>query len=416
MRKGWHIAKLGDICKFENGDRGKNYPGRKAFVQKGIPFINAGHLTDGGIDVVNMDFIPRDRFNLLSNGKIADGDLLFCLRGSLGKFAVVEGLKEGAIASSLIIVRPKDRLNKYYLAAYFRSSLCSDMIERFENGAAQPNLSAKSLSLFEIPLPSLPEQARIVAILDEAFEGIAVAVANAEKNLANARALFNRYLQAAFNRRGDGWRELSLGDIAQVKGGKRVPKGYKLLTEPTGFPYLRVTDFTETGTIDISDLRYVSKEVQKQIQAYVIYSTDLYVSIAGTIGRTGIIPQELDGSQLTENACRLVFKQDFSNRFVYYFTQTSDFIEQTIVNTRTAAQPKLALSRLSTIRLGFPNFAEQERLADSFDRLREETQRLESVYRQKLACLAELKQAILQKAFAGELTAQPEKALQKALA
>ena len=120
--------------------------------------------------------------------------------------------------------------------------------------------------------------------------------------------------------------EKTIGDIAQMKGGKRVPKGYKLLTDPTGHPYLRVTEFTDFGTIDMSDLRYVSPEVHREIKNYVIYSTDLYISIAGTIGKTGIIPKELDGANLTENASRLVFNPGINNRFVYYFAVTPDFV------------------------------------------------------------------------------------------
>ena len=114
MKQEWESTQLGEVCNFENGDRGKNYPGRKAFVDQGVPFINAGHLTNDGLDMDAMNFIPRDRFDLLSNGKVFDGDILFCLRGSIGKFAVVEGLKEGAIASSLVIVRPKEKINRYY--------------------------------------------------------------------------------------------------------------------------------------------------------------------------------------------------------------------------------------------------------------------------------------------------------------
>jgi type I restriction enzyme S subunit len=255
----------------------------------------------------------------------------------------------------------------------------------------------------EILVPPVPEQKRIVGILDEAFEGIVMAIASAEKNLQNARALFVNHVHSVFTRGGDGWTQKSLGDIAQVKGGKRVPKGYKLLTKPTDYPYLRVTEFTDLGTIDTTDLRYVSAEVHREIKNYVIYSTDLYISIAGTIGKTGIIPKELDGANLTENACRLIFNSGVCNRFVYYYTLTPNFIEQTGLNTRTAAQPKLALSRLATITLGVPPLAQQKRLVAEFDALREETQRLESIYQQKLGTLEAMKKSLLHHAFTNNL-------------
>ncbi|MHB0867588.1 MAG: restriction endonuclease subunit S [Thermoleophilia bacterium] len=276
-------------------------------------------------------------------------------------------------------------------------------LKRFASGAGVPTLNRNFVHNELVKVPSLPEQQRIVGILDEAFAGIATAKANAENNLQNARALFESYLQSVFTQRDEGWVEKTLGDIAQVKGGKRVPKGYKLQTEPTNYPYLRVTEFTDAGSIDTSDLRYVSPEIHREIKKYVIYSTDLYISIAGTIGKTGIIPAELDGANLTENACRLIFNPDINERFVYYFTLTAGFIEQAGLNTRTAAQPKLALSRLSTIRLGIPDLADQRRLAFEFDALREETQRLEAIYQQKLDMLKALKKSLLHQAFTGAL-------------
>lgn len=164
--EGWKMVPLDACCTFENGDRGTNYPNKSARTASGIPFINAGHLTDDGIDLESMDFISRERFNLLGAGKIQPEDILFCLRGSLGKFASVGNLSEGAIASSLIIVRPKhDALNRFVLA-YFRSHLCAEMIHQFKNGAAQPNLSANNLKQFLIPLPSLSEQQAVVKGLD----------------------------------------------------------------------------------------------------------------------------------------------------------------------------------------------------------------------------------------------------------
>jgi type I restriction enzyme, S subunit len=182
MKNRWEKKTLGDVCTFENGDRGSNYPSRSAQTRHGVPFINAGHLTDVGIDIQNLNSIPRERFDLLSNGKIRAGDILFCLRGSLGKFASVGSLTEGAIASSLVIVRPGASVLGGYIAAYFQSDLCSAMISRFKNGAAQPNLAAESLTKFVIPIPPLSEQQRIVGILEEAFEDIAFAKANAERN------------------------------------------------------------------------------------------------------------------------------------------------------------------------------------------------------------------------------------------
>lgn len=150
----WPVTSLGEVCRFENGDRGANYPGKQHRVAEGVPFINAGHLTEVGIDFSEMDYISPERFSLLGNGKIKPNDVLFCLRGSLGKFACVNELDNGAIASSLVILRPVEKLSLAYLLEYLAGPLCTAMIEKYKGGAAQPNLGAKDLKKFEIPLPA----------------------------------------------------------------------------------------------------------------------------------------------------------------------------------------------------------------------------------------------------------------------
>lgn len=163
---GWMWESLKSVCKFENGDRGKNYPSRDAFVESGIAVINAGALNGKTVDESELNFITRERFDLLGGGKVRRGDLLFCLRGSLGKCAIVTNLDEGAIASSLVIVRPTESILAEYLLNYFNSSLVVQFITKYNNGAAQPNLSAANLAKFELPLPPLAEQNHIVEALN----------------------------------------------------------------------------------------------------------------------------------------------------------------------------------------------------------------------------------------------------------
>lgn len=195
---GWVEKSLGEFCSFENGDRGTNYPSKSARTATGIPFINAGHLTDDGIDFETMDYIPRERFDLLSNGKIRKGDILFCLRGSLGKFASVGNLSEGAIASSLVIVRPDKTVLNDFLVAYFRSPLCAAMINRFKNGAAQPNLSAKSLRNFIAPVPPLATQESIVEQLGDLREQTQLLASVYDRKVTALEALKKSLLHQAF--------------------------------------------------------------------------------------------------------------------------------------------------------------------------------------------------------------------------
>ena len=167
----WRVATLGELCNFENGDRGVNYPSGSDFVLSGVPFVNAGHLKRGRIAFDKLDFITRSKFETLGNGKFQPGDVLFCLRGSLGKFAVVgDDTPEGAVASSLIIIRPRPKsLALQFLVAYLDSKICGDMIELWAGGAAQPNLGGRELARFLVPVPpTVEEQLSIATALADA--------------------------------------------------------------------------------------------------------------------------------------------------------------------------------------------------------------------------------------------------------
>jgi len=276
-------------------------------------------------------------------------------------------------------------------------------LPKFAKGV-KPGINRNDIYQIRVNIPSLPEQKRIVNILNGIFEKIVKSKENAEKNLQNARELFESYSQSIFENSGDEWEKKTLSEIADIKGGKRVPKGYRLRTQPTDYPYIRVADFNDYGSINLNNIHYISENVFKQIKNYTISSNDLYISIAGTIGKTGIIPKELEGANLTENACKLVFKENIDPKFVYYFTKTPNFLVQTGLNTRVTAMPKLALRRLSNIRLNIPkSLSEQKCIVIKFDAISAETKKLEAIYQQKLDDLEELKKSILQKAFKGEL-------------
>lgn len=167
LPNGWEWSRINDVLHLENGDRSKNYPNKSALVEYGIPFVNAGQLSDGLVSKNELCFISKERFDILSGGKFNDGDILFCLRGSLGKCAVVKNFGVGAIASSLVILRPYLPSITDYIMLVINSPITSRNISKFNNGTAQPNLSAADLSKFGLPLPPLVEQLRIVAKVDE---------------------------------------------------------------------------------------------------------------------------------------------------------------------------------------------------------------------------------------------------------
>ena len=167
----WEWVRLGDVITTINGDRGKNYPGKKYWQSKGVPFLNAACLSaDKYIEKDKFNYISNDRYNLLRSGFIEKNDILYCIRGSLGKVGIVN-INKGAIASSLIIVRPffKEQQNIDFLYYILSSSLNIDFIKKHRNGSAQPNIPGKDLLEMIIPLPPLEEQSRIAAKIAQLF-------------------------------------------------------------------------------------------------------------------------------------------------------------------------------------------------------------------------------------------------------
>jgi type I restriction enzyme S subunit len=162
LPEGWVWTKLGEVCTLINGDRGKNYPSKDHYIAEGIPFITARNLGDRFLKHDSLNYISNERFNILKSGQIQLNDILYCLRGSLGKCSIIEGIDKGAIASSLVIIRTIDFLNSLFMLNYFSSPLGQEMIYKYDNGTAQPNLSATDVRKYFLPLPPLEEQKAIV--------------------------------------------------------------------------------------------------------------------------------------------------------------------------------------------------------------------------------------------------------------
>ena len=174
LPKGWCWASLGDVANFINGDRGKNYPNKSEYVPEGLPFINTGHIEpDGSLSLERMNYIAREKFNTLGSGKIQRGDLVYCLRGAtLGKTAFVAPFSEGAIASSLVIIRPDAHTLREYVYNFLVSPYGRDEIDKYDNGSAQPNLSANSVSKYLMPIPPEVEIQFICRALKDASSAL----------------------------------------------------------------------------------------------------------------------------------------------------------------------------------------------------------------------------------------------------
>jgi type I restriction enzyme, S subunit len=250
-----------------------------------------------------------------------------------------------------------------------------------------------------IPLPALPEQRRIASILDRA-------AANARKATTSLE-LLDELQSSVFEteQRGVGatWTPYLLGDLLEVKGGKRVPKGVTFSQEATEHPYLRVTDM-RGGRFRTSDLKYIDAETHLSIARYVVEADDLVISIAGTVGVIARVPDALHGSNLTENAARLrrragVTDQTVSLTYLEMLLNTPAVQEHFAVNTGQATVRKLALFKIEQTPVSLPPKAVQEVLRARVL----EIDALRSLYEKRQNLHSELFSSLQQCAFAGQL-------------
>jgi type I restriction enzyme S subunit len=288
-------------------------------------------------------------------------------------------------------------------------------LEKRNKSAAIPGLNRDDVHSLSIPIPfpsnpirSVETQRRIVFRI----EALMAEIENARKMTDEMSRDAGEIMEATLNEifleeKSAHWQSRIIDDIAYVKGGKRLPKGATFSPVPTKWPYLRVVDF-KNGSIDETDLRFLSDEVQRKISRYTISKDDVYISIAGTIGLVGTIPDKLNGANLTENAAKLVFKPfwktKIDKKYLVYFLSSPSSRQQIRQRAFAAGQPKLALERVKTIPVFHPESIElQQRIVAYLDSLKKETEEIQRSINHDSQLLGQLEQSILDRAFRGEL-------------
>lgn len=291
----WCWTTLDFIADLFNGDRGMNYPSKKDYQLSGIPFINAGAIIDGELKESEFNFISEEKYATLRAGKIQRGDILYCLRGSLGKTAIVKWDGKGAISSSLCILRTNNAILKKYLYYLFCSDIITKQQVAAENGSAQPNLSAASVVAYFIPLSPIKEQQRIVdcierlfAKLDETKEKAQAVVDSFETRKASIlHKAFTGELTKQWRKeqkiKSDSWQLVLLKDISELQTG--VMKGKKYFEKTVSLPYLRVAN-VQDGFLDLEEIKTI-EIAESQIKRYSLQKGDVLFTEGGDFDKLG---------------------------------------------------------------------------------------------------------------------------------
>ena len=376
MKQGWIENKLEECLRLKSGD---------ALISK-VMNENGEYPVFGGNGIAGL----HNEFNLQGSNVIIGrvGALCGNVRHLIGKIWLTDNA-----------FRVVDLYNKFD-HSFLTYLLNFKNLRSYARQAAQPVISNSSLKDVLLYFPeSIEEQQRIVAKLDEAFEAIEKAKANAEHNLKNAKELFESYLQAIFENKGKAWEEKTLGEISKDFG-----RG-KSKHRPRNWDKLYGGDYPFIQTGDIRNCNHVITEYTQTYSDIGLAQSKLWpagticITIAANIAETGV---------LTFNACfpdsviGLVVNDKFADRdYVEYLLQS--FKSRLQALGKGSAQDNINLKTFENRLFPFPKVSEQQTIVQKLDAISAETKKLEAIYHKKLEDLEELKKSILQKAFSGQL-------------
>ncbi|MBE7461393.1 MAG: restriction endonuclease subunit S [Zoogloeaceae bacterium] len=402
MKAGWPLKPLADVCQIKP----PKAEARNRVSDEGL--VSFVPMEDLGID--QKFLVPTQTRSLGevsgSYTYFADGDVLLakitpCFEN--GKLGIADNLTNGIGfgSSEYIVFRPSPEMDKEWLY-YFLSqdSFRVEGAERMTGAVGHKRVAKEFIESYPIPVPPLPEQRRIGDILDEAFDGIATAKANAEQNLQNARALFESQLQHVFTERGEGWVDATIGDNIRFidyrgKTPEKTPNGLRLITAKNvkmGYVQSEPAEFVAPESYDSWMTRGIPQ------RGDVLFTTEAPLANVA----------QLDTDEKVVFAQRIIIMQPDRSKLDCTFLKyllLSQPVQQRIHEKGTGATVKgIKASLLKAIEISFPQSLEvQQEIVTKLDSLSAETQRLESLYQQKLAALDALKKSLLHQAFSGQL-------------
>jgi type I restriction enzyme S subunit len=376
MKKWWQIKKLGDVCSFD----------KVQGIHRGLPYVGLEHIESHTSRFIGSSE-PQTVKSLTF--RFSDEHVLYGrLRPYLNKALAPDF--EGHCSTEIFPLKPSPELSREYLLFWLLADETCERINATCTGARMPRAQMNEVMAFDFPLPPLPEQKRIVGILDKAFAGIATAKTNAKKNLQNARALFESYHNSIFTKRRKGWEEKSLGEVCKYVNGKAHEQC-----------------IDKDGRFIVINSKFISTEgeiIKRSNEALLLLQPGDIAMVLSDVPNGKALAKcflvELSNTYTLNQRICLLRSTNFHTKFLFYqINRNWHFLSFDNGENQT----NLRLNQVLSCPLFIPPLAEQETIADNLDAMSEETQRLARLYERKLAALEALKKSLLHQAFTGEL-------------
>lgn len=405
MKQNWEIKKLSEIGKVFNGNsinekvKKDNYTG----LDEGLPFIATKDVGfDSIIDYENGVKIP---FTKHEQFKIAPANTpLICAEGGSAGRKIGFTNQDVCFGNKLFALVPNKNVNSKFLFYYYFSSSFQKYFSTEMTGIIG-GVSMNKFKDIEIPLPPLPEQQRIVSILDEAFAAIDKAKANAEQNLKNTKELFESYLENLFTEIYNSNETKTISELAKVIGGYSFKSGD--FKKQGKYQVIRMGNVRPGIIRENESPVFIDELDEKALAKALLQRNDVIITQTGTkkkrdYGFTVIIEKE--NYLLNQRIAAIRFSEKYLPKFFLYFSWTNLFKDQYFANeTGTVGQGNVGIGAITDAKVPFIKIKQQEEFNSEIDVILAETERLGNIYQKKLNDLEELKKSILQKAFAGEL-------------
>jgi type I restriction enzyme S subunit len=394
MKSGWRTKTIGEVCEVVNGGTPKT----------GVPeYWNGIHLwiTPAEMGKRQSPFVADTERKISELGlqnssarMLPPNSVILSSRAPIGHLVInTQPMATNQGCKGLI---PTNGIQTKFLYYYLISIV--DVLDSMGSGATFRELSVGKLKQVRVPAPPSNEQQRIVGILDGAIEGIATAKAKAEKNLQNARALFESHLQSVFAKRGIGWADKPLGEVCEVKDGTHNSPSYVA----DGIPFVTQKNIREEG-LSFEKTKFISQEDHQDFwRRSNAAQGDILISMIGANrGMVCVVNDERTFS--IKNVGLVKQNRSVNQQFLLYFLKSPQAASYVQGASKGGAQEFVGLTELRRFPVPLPPLKQQDKLAERFQSLRAETQPLASLYRHKLTTLEALKKSLLHQAFTGKL-------------
>ncbi len=359
------------------------------YQEEGVPIVRLQNVEISKFKNTDIKFISKDKAKELAYHNFKKGDIILAKLGNpIGKTCIVpDYLDHGILTADVVRIRVDgEEIDRDFLLYVLNSYYVNKQLKIGTIGSTRPRVNLEDVRNLKVLIPPLREQQAISSVLSnvdkiihstqQLIDYLQLLRKGLMQQLFTQGIEHTEFKETKIGRIPKGWQLVKLEELLEVRSGKRLPKGEKFSDVQTSFPYIRVLDFKD-GTINPNNLEYLTPQHKKILNKYTISSEDVYISIAGSIGIVGLVPDELNNANLTENAASLFIKEKkkLTKEFLYYYLDSNIGQKEIRLRTTITTLPKLAFKRIEKIPIILPSIYEQNQITSCFigiDQIREE--------------------------------------------